>query len=138
VVQALRVERSLTASGAARLTIAIQPGFVTGALAGRLRVRDGPFPFPRARFDPAQAGRVLRDRGVRLACVGHFGHVGAVRDVGLDRGLPPGRVPPAGSPERPGRRVAFALLVPAPAIGIAAMARLRALPEAGSLAGVRG
>ena len=44
--------------------------------AGRLlAVREGPFPFPRARFDPAQAGLVLRDRGVRLACIGYFGHM---------------------------------------------------------------
>jgi predicted MFS family arabinose efflux permease len=48
---------------------------LAGALAGRLRVREGPFPFPRARFDPSQVGRVLRDRGVRLACVGYFGHM---------------------------------------------------------------
>jgi MFS family permease len=38
-------------------------------------VRDGPFPFPRARFDPSQAGRALADRGVRLACIGYFGHM---------------------------------------------------------------
>jgi MFS family permease len=45
-----------------------------GALA-ILGVHEGPFPFPRARFDPKQAGRVLRDRGVRLACLGYFGHM---------------------------------------------------------------
>lgn len=38
-------------------------------------VHEGPHPFPRARFDPRQAGRVLDDRGVRLACVGYFGHM---------------------------------------------------------------
>jgi MFS family permease len=38
-------------------------------------VHEGPFPFPRARFDPSQAGRVLHDRGVRLACLGYFGHM---------------------------------------------------------------
>jgi len=48
---------------------------LAGALVGLLAVREGPFPFPRARFDPAQAGRVLRDRGVRLACIGYFGHM---------------------------------------------------------------
>jgi len=48
---------------------------LAGALLGGLLVREGPFPFPRARFDPAQAGRVLRDRGVRLACIGYFGHM---------------------------------------------------------------
>lgn len=45
-----------------------------GAIAA-LAVGEGPFTFPRARFDPRQAGRVLRDRGVRLACMGYFGHM---------------------------------------------------------------
>jgi len=48
---------------------------LAGGLVGWLAVREGPFPFPRARFDPAQAGLVLRDRGVRLACIGYFGHM---------------------------------------------------------------
>jgi MFS family permease len=48
---------------------------LAGALIGGLAVREGPFPFPRARFDPRQAGRVLHDRGVRLACIGYFGHM---------------------------------------------------------------
>src|SRR5262249_26122790 len=48
---------------------------VGGGLGGWLAVREGPYPFPRATFDPAQAGRVLRDRGVRLACIGYFGHM---------------------------------------------------------------
>ncbi|HWG56254.1 MAG TPA: MFS transporter [Gaiellaceae bacterium] len=38
-------------------------------------VRDGPFPFPRATLDPRQAGRVFRNRGVRLASLGYFGHM---------------------------------------------------------------
>jgi len=46
-----------------------------GGAVAALAVRDGPFPFPRARFDPAEAGRVLRQRGVRLACIGYFGHM---------------------------------------------------------------
>ena len=46
-----------------------------GAVLGLALVREGPYPFPRARFDPSQAGRVLHDRGVRLACVGYFGHM---------------------------------------------------------------
>ncbi|WP_205745256.1 MFS transporter [Egicoccus halophilus] len=37
--------------------------------------RDGPFPFPRARFEPRQALRVLADRDVRLASYGYFGHM---------------------------------------------------------------
>ena len=40
-----------------------------------LAVREGPFAFPRARFDPRQAGRVFRNRGVRLASLGYFGHM---------------------------------------------------------------
>ena len=38
-------------------------------------VREGPFPFPRATFDPRQAGLVLHNRGVRLASLGYFGHM---------------------------------------------------------------
>jgi MFS family permease len=48
---------------------------LAGAAVGLLLVHEGPYPFPRARFDPAQAGRVLHDRGVRLACIGYFGHM---------------------------------------------------------------
>lgn len=36
---------------------------------------DGPFEFPRARFDVRQARRVFADRGVRLASFGYFGHM---------------------------------------------------------------
>jgi MFS family permease len=46
-----------------------------GAAVGLLAVREGPFPFPRARFDPRQTGLVLRNRGVRLASLGYFGHM---------------------------------------------------------------
>jgi MFS family permease len=46
-----------------------------GAVLWATLVHEGPNPFPRARFDPRQAGRVLRDRGVRLACIGYFGHM---------------------------------------------------------------
>jgi len=48
---------------------------VIGGAIALAAVHEGPYPFPRARFDPAQAGRVLRDRGVRLACLGYFGHM---------------------------------------------------------------
>jgi MFS family permease len=40
-----------------------------------LGVPEGPFSFPSARFDPRQAGLVLRNRGVRLASLGYFGHM---------------------------------------------------------------
>ena len=38
-------------------------------------VREGPYSFPAARFDPRQARMVLRNRGVRLASLGYFGHM---------------------------------------------------------------
>jgi MFS family permease len=49
------------------------------ALAGAallvLFAREGPYPFSRARFDPRQAGRILRDRPLFLANLGYFGHM---------------------------------------------------------------
>jgi MFS family permease len=47
---------------------------VGGALLGYM-VHEGPFPFPRASFDIRQAGRAFANRGVRLACLGYFGHM---------------------------------------------------------------
>ncbi len=38
-------------------------------------VHDGPYALPRARFDIQQIGRVFRNRGVRLADFGYFGHM---------------------------------------------------------------
>ena len=40
-----------------------------------LFVEDGPFAVPAARFDAAQLGKVFRNRGVRLADFGYFGHM---------------------------------------------------------------
>ncbi|HEX2296874.1 MAG TPA: MFS transporter, partial [Actinomycetota bacterium] len=40
-----------------------------------LLVRDGPYPFPTAVFDPRQARLVFSNRGVRLASFGYFGHM---------------------------------------------------------------
>lgn len=40
-----------------------------------LPLRDGPYPFPPGRFDPRQIGRVFRNRSVRLASIGYFGHM---------------------------------------------------------------
>lgn len=48
---------------------------ISGGLISEFAVRDGPFPFPRATFDPRQAGRVFADRGVRLASLGYLGHM---------------------------------------------------------------
>jgi MFS family permease len=38
-------------------------------------VKVGPFPFARATFDPKQIGAVFKNRGVRLASLGYFGHM---------------------------------------------------------------
>ncbi|HET8652394.1 MAG TPA: MFS transporter [Gaiellaceae bacterium] len=46
-----------------------------GGLLVYLAVPEGPYTFPSARFDPRQAGQVLRNRGVRLASLGYFGHM---------------------------------------------------------------
>src|SRR5215208_5268011 len=131
VIPQLRVQWDLSDSAAAWLTIAVQLGFVFGALISSLvnlpdiisprhgilggalvvgnamphlvnglggldwrlviyvsstltlagglltefAVKEGPFPFPRAIFDPRQAGRVFSNRGVRLASFGYFGHM---------------------------------------------------------------
>lgn len=48
---------------------------VVGGLVALLLVRDGPFPFPRATFDPSQARKVFANRGTRLASLGYFGHM---------------------------------------------------------------
>jgi MFS family permease len=48
---------------------------VVGGLIVALWVREGPFPFPRAAFDPRKAGQVLTNRGVRLVSLGYFGHM---------------------------------------------------------------
>jgi MFS family permease len=38
-------------------------------------LREGPFRFPSARFDPRMALAVFRERAPRLACFGYFGHM---------------------------------------------------------------
>jgi MFS family permease len=38
-------------------------------------VREGPQRFPAARFDMRMAGAIFRERGLRLACFGYFGHM---------------------------------------------------------------
>jgi MFS family permease len=48
---------------------------LTGGLIAEFAVREGPFPFPRATFDPRQAGRAFANRGVRLASLGYIGHM---------------------------------------------------------------
>ena len=46
-----------------------------GAALVAVAIREGPFPFPKASFDPGQVARVLRQREVRLASLGYFGHM---------------------------------------------------------------
>jgi MFS family permease len=48
---------------------------LAGGLIAEFAVWEGPFPFPRAKFDPRQLGRVFANRGVRLASFGYFGHM---------------------------------------------------------------
>ena len=48
---------------------------VAGAALVAIVVIEGPFPFPRATFDPRQAAQVFRQREVRLASFGYFGHM---------------------------------------------------------------
>jgi MFS family permease len=48
---------------------------VAGGLLAEFGIKQGPFPFPTATFDPRQAGRVFSNRGVRLATLGYVGHM---------------------------------------------------------------
>ncbi len=48
---------------------------LAGGLITEFAVKEGPFPFPRATFDPTQGWRVFTNRGVRLASYGYFGHM---------------------------------------------------------------
>jgi len=46
-----------------------------GGLIAEFVATDGPFPFPKAPFDPRQAGRAWNNPGVRLSSLGYFGHM---------------------------------------------------------------
>lgn len=48
---------------------------LAGALLLILFVREGPYPFPRAPFDPGRIRQVVRNRGIVLASLGYFGHM---------------------------------------------------------------
>lgn len=48
---------------------------LAGGLLAEIVGSDGPFPFPKGRFDPRMAWRVFTDRGVLFASVGYFGHM---------------------------------------------------------------
>jgi len=46
-----------------------------GGVIAEVAGSEGPWPFPRARFDPRQARLAFAGRGVRLASLGYFGHM---------------------------------------------------------------
>ena len=46
-----------------------------GGLITEFAIKQGPYPFPTATFDPRQAGLVFANRGVRLATLGYIGHM---------------------------------------------------------------
>jgi MFS family permease len=48
---------------------------LAGGLIALLFVREGPYPFPQAVFDPKQVGEALKNPGVRLATFGYIGHM---------------------------------------------------------------
>jgi len=48
---------------------------IAGGLIAEFAVREGPFPFPRAAFDPSQAWRVFANQDVRLVAVSYCGHM---------------------------------------------------------------
>lgn len=47
---------------------------LAGGLLAEFGGNEGPFPFPRAEFDPRQIRLLFTNRGVRLATLGYFGH----------------------------------------------------------------
>lgn len=58
-----------------RLVVLIASGLSLLGAGVAWSVREGPYPFPRAVFDPRQVHRTLGNRGVRLASLGYFGHM---------------------------------------------------------------
>jgi MFS family permease len=46
-----------------------------GGVLAEIAGSEGPWPFPRARFDPRQARLAFAERGVRLTSLGYFGHM---------------------------------------------------------------
>jgi MFS family permease len=59
-----------------RLVVLATSGLtLLGGAVAELAGSEGPWPFPRAGFDPRQAHRAFSERGVRLASLGYFGHM---------------------------------------------------------------
>ena len=56
------------------ITVAALACVVASAIFG-LCLREGPHAFPRGKFNPAQIGKILKDKPVMLANVGYFGHM---------------------------------------------------------------
>ena len=48
---------------------------LAGGLLAEYGGHDGPFPFPKAVFNPGESVRAFSNRGVRLAILGYFGHM---------------------------------------------------------------
>ncbi|MCI0849995.1 MAG: MFS transporter, partial [Chloroflexi bacterium] len=48
---------------------------LAGAALTAFALREGPFPFPPAVFDPRQIGHIFTNRGTALASLGYFGHM---------------------------------------------------------------
>ena len=68
----------INAFGGARWQIVLEATSaltLAGGLIAEFIGRDGPFPFPRSAFDPAQIVHAFRNRGVRLTTYGYFGHM---------------------------------------------------------------
>src|SRR5256885_1845370 len=142
-----------------RQTLLAASGLATiAALIVWLGVSEGPYRFPPARFDVRMAATVFRERPLRLACFGYFGHMWELYAMWawlrvvfaenvatalrprptVDFALPMvaiGVIPPLA--DLVGWRWAFAALAAGPFLGVVAMARLRALPDALKLASGR-
>jgi hypothetical protein len=59
-----------------RLVVAVTSTLTAaGGIVAALAAKDGPYPFPRAGFDPRHVRETLGNRGVRLASLGYFGHM---------------------------------------------------------------
>ncbi|MDO5622896.1 MAG: MFS transporter [Paracoccus sp. (in: a-proteobacteria)] len=68
--------RSLTSTVDWRVVLLASAAIsVTGAAIFLLTLREGPYPYSRAKFDLRQAARVFRSRPVALANLGYFGHM---------------------------------------------------------------
>lgn len=68
--------RGLTASLDWQVVVALaSSSALVGAVLFLLVVREGPYPFSRAMFDPRQIGQVLRNRNLMLVNAGYLGHM---------------------------------------------------------------